>query len=198
MPRTRAFDPEDALDRAMLLFWERGFARTSITDLVDATGVNRHSLYGTWGDKRGLFLAALDRYLDRITAAVIAPLQAPEPDLGHLRRFADQFLAHIHSPPGSFGCLIALTAAEVAAREPDVGARIAHHRQRMEAAFLHVLRGAEARGQLRRGLSLEDEAIRLAIFTRGLAIEARAGTPPAHLSRAIDAALAILQPLESP
>ena len=62
MARTREFDPENALDSAMALFWRQGFAGTSVAQLVDETGVNRHSLYETFGDKQALYLQALKRF----------------------------------------------------------------------------------------------------------------------------------------
>ena len=62
MARQKEFDREEALDRAMAAFWSKGYAATSIEDLVAHMGIQRGSLYGTFGDKRRLFLAALDRY----------------------------------------------------------------------------------------------------------------------------------------
>ena len=62
MARTREFDREEALDRAMHVFWDKGYEATSLSDLLDAMGIARQSLYDTFGDKHALFLEALDRY----------------------------------------------------------------------------------------------------------------------------------------
>src|ERR1700738_3778032 len=64
MAGVKQFDRDEVLDRAMAAFWTRGYEATSIDDLVEATGINRGSLYGTFGDKRRLFLSALHRYWD--------------------------------------------------------------------------------------------------------------------------------------
>ena len=68
MPRSREFDVDETLERAMTLFWERGYEATSVQDLVERTGVNRSSLYSVYGDKQGVFLAVLDRYRDRVVS----------------------------------------------------------------------------------------------------------------------------------
>ncbi len=62
MPRVKEFDPDQALDRAMELFWRKGYEATSVQDLVEHMGINRFSLYDTFGSKHELFMAALDRY----------------------------------------------------------------------------------------------------------------------------------------
>ena len=69
MAREREFDPTTALDQAMLLFWERGFASTSMEDIVDSTGVSRYGIYGTFGNKRELYIASLQRFADRMARA---------------------------------------------------------------------------------------------------------------------------------
>jgi len=74
MARTRAFDEEDVLDRAMALFWRKGFEATSIEELVGVSGINRASMYAAFGDKRRLFLAVLDHYLVRVNGERIAIL----------------------------------------------------------------------------------------------------------------------------
>ena len=75
MARPKEFDPEDALDKAMQQFWAKGYHDTSIRDLVDRTGVNYYGLYAAFENKRGLFLAALDRYRDTITTEIIGELK---------------------------------------------------------------------------------------------------------------------------
>src|ERR1700747_2040175 len=79
MAGVRQFDPDEVLDRAMALFWERGYAATSIQDLVAKTGINRASLYNTFGDKKRLFLAVLDHYAKKVAAPLMAELSDPDP-----------------------------------------------------------------------------------------------------------------------
>jgi TetR/AcrR family transcriptional repressor of nem operon len=79
MAGVKQFDRSQVLDRAMALFWTRGYEATSIHDLVEATGVNRGSIYGTFGDKKGLFLAVLDHYLETVAKSLMAELSDPDP-----------------------------------------------------------------------------------------------------------------------
>src|ERR1700730_11789741 len=76
MAGVKQFDRDEVLDRAIVAFWTRGYEATSIDDLVEATGINRGSIYGTFGDKRRLFLMALDRYW---VNAMMEELSDPDP-----------------------------------------------------------------------------------------------------------------------
>ena len=84
MAGVKQFDRYEVLDRAMAAFWTRGYEATSIDDLVEATGINRGSLYGTFGDKRRLFLMALDRYWDTVVNAMMEELSDPDLSLIHI------------------------------------------------------------------------------------------------------------------
>ena len=78
MAGVKQFDRNEALGRAMAAFWSRGCEATSIDDLVQATGIGRGSLYGTFGDKRQLFLAALDHYWKTVGMEMFAELSDPD------------------------------------------------------------------------------------------------------------------------
>src|SRR6266851_1586631 len=87
MPRQKEFDREAALDGAMAAFWTKGYTATSIEDLVTRMGIQRGSLYATFGDKRSLFLSALGRYQRVVTRELLAALEAPGSGLAAIRRF---------------------------------------------------------------------------------------------------------------
>ena len=80
MPRPKAFDPDAALHKAMQVFWERGYEATSVDDLVQCMGINRFSLYSTFGGKHQLFVAALERYRDTIVADLVGELEQSAAD----------------------------------------------------------------------------------------------------------------------
>src|SRR3546814_21123720 len=84
MARPKGFDTAAALERAMELFWQQGYAATSMEQLVAAMGISRQSLYDTYGDKHALFLAALDSYCAMLEAALLAPLKKPGAGLAEL------------------------------------------------------------------------------------------------------------------
>ena len=87
MPAVKQFDRNQGLERAMRVFWKRGYEATSIQELVDATRINRASLYATFGGKRELFLAALARYEEVVVKPLFEALADPEPRRGIERMF---------------------------------------------------------------------------------------------------------------
>ena len=107
MARPKAFDAAQALDTAVRLFWERGYEATSIQDLVDALGVNRASLYGTFGDKAHLFALAMDRYGEQVRAvlaAELAPPRAGRPAVAGYLQAVIQRGQPARQPPGAACC----------------------------------------------------------------------------------------------
>jgi len=97
MGRRREFDTEAVLDAAVDVFWRRGFEATSIDQLEAATGLRRQSLYGAFGDKERLFLAALRRYHERVGGSVKQALRDPDPRRGVAQMF--EVIARPHDGP---------------------------------------------------------------------------------------------------
>lgn len=85
--RPKEFDRDTVLDKAMELFWRQGYQGTSIQALVEHVGINRASLYATFGDKHRLYLEAMDRYLDRIVAERLEIVQRPRATKEAIRQF---------------------------------------------------------------------------------------------------------------
>ena len=148
MARPREFDRDQVVDRAVEVFWRNGFEATSIRDLVEATGLNRGSLYNTFGDKAGLFDAALERYMagappQHIVAAA---------DTGPPRQVIGEFFARLvelgASDTERRGCLMTNTAAELAARDEGVRARLAASMQGLEEALFRLIRRGQETGEI--------------------------------------------------
>src|ERR1700756_3690064 len=119
MAGVKQFDVEEVLDRAMTVFWTHGYDSTSIQDLVEATGINRASIYGTFGDKKGLFLAVLDHYSKKVGQPLLAELNDHDP-----RRAVDRLLRSIirrnSDPRFPPGCLVTNTALECPVTDTDI------------------------------------------------------------------------------
>ena len=111
MGRPREFDPEIALDKAMRLFWSKGYYDTSIRDLVEHTGVNYYGLYDQFESKHGLFLAALDRYETLLSSEVAQALKEEPGGLEAIGRVFDRLLAFVTTANGKAGCMMCNTAA---------------------------------------------------------------------------------------
>src|ERR1700760_2871770 len=119
--RPRAFEPETALARAMDVFWSDGFAATSLDDISAATGLNRPSLYGAFGDKRALYLQAYGQYRKRMNESFAPRFAAREPLRAKLRRILTAALdLYLSGRDGPRGCFTVLSAASEAIAEPDL------------------------------------------------------------------------------
>jgi len=171
MARQKEFDAERALDRAMDAFWSRGYAGTSIGDLVAHMGIQRGSLYGTFGDKRKLFLAALERYQRVVTRELFEALEAPGSGLEAIRRFfrlrVERSLDRSRPP----GCLVTNSAIELSPRERGpVGGSLT----RLETAFRRALERARAQGELAPDRDVRALARFLTSSAQGLSVMAKA------------------------
>ncbi|MCR9220660.1 MAG: TetR/AcrR family transcriptional regulator [Alphaproteobacteria bacterium] len=146
MPRSKAFDPDETLDRAMRAFWAGGYEATSVDDLVKATGVNRASLYAAYGDKRSLFLKALDRYMGVSLFSTLDGADPEAPVRDALAALFDRLIARCLDGRGA-GCLITNTICEFGARDPEVLETARRALARMENAFDGLVRRGQAGGE---------------------------------------------------
>jgi TetR/AcrR family transcriptional repressor of nem operon len=164
MAGVKQFDQNEVLDRAMAAFWSRGYEATSIDDLVEATGIGRGSLYGTFGDKRQLFLTALDRYWNTVAAQMIAELSDPDGRRA-IERMFDVLIRRASDPGVPRGCLITNTSLECPTCGDEIARKIAERMGQQETAIYEVLRKAQTDGTL----SPTQDARALARFFLGVA-----------------------------
>jgi AcrR family transcriptional regulator len=185
--RPRAFDVDEALDAAVDVFWRRGFAGASLSELAGAMGVNKPSVYGAFGDKAQLFQAALRRYVERNMGYVTDALDRPT-----ARECARAFLvgnAQAVTMPGRPpGCLSVQAVAT-----PDGSgefAALAENRAAVQRLFADRFRRAIADGDLPAGEDPDELAAFLITVSSGFAIRAADGTPRESLLAAADRAMA--------
>jgi len=148
MGRPREFDLDAALERAMQVFWAKGYESASLDDLCEATGLARSSLYAAFGDKHRLFLGALARYEEAGAARLADALARPLPINEALAAFLGGVIDNIVAGPGRRGCLIGNAAAELARSDREAGARVRRSLGRAEATFREALGHAKARGEI--------------------------------------------------
>ena len=191
MPRPREFDVDQALDRATEVFWTHGYEATSVQDLVDALGVNRASLYGTFGDKAQLFEAVLDRYGRHVNGLVERAFAPPDSGAEAIRTWFQELIRMVTQPGGPRGCLF-IGSVSSCTTAPDP------LRERVIAA----VRGSTDRLQeaLARDpqIAARENVRALARFFaaegHGLAVLARAGVRRQELEAAAEVALRVLEP----
>ena len=179
--RPREFDLETALDAAVALFWERGYAATSVADLTEALGVSRSSLYLAFGSKDTIFAAALTRYaaveLERLTAVLREPVNG----LAAIDAFLGGLVSHLATPRGRLGCLVTNTATELGAVDGTVRTRVTELVASLEGAFRACLLVARTRGDLPPQADVDALARHLTAVAQGLQVLAKTEPGEAYL-----------------
>ncbi|MDE2150232.1 MAG: TetR/AcrR family transcriptional regulator [Gammaproteobacteria bacterium] len=192
MPWDKQFDPAEVLTKAMQAFWMRGYEATSIQDLVDFTAVNRASLYATFGDKRALFLAALQRY-DAQRQARLAELERRYPPREAVRRLFLGFIEQAITDAAPRGCFLTNTAVELAAHDPEIANAVARSQMELEAFFRRMVESARNRGEVAGGTDATQAARGLLASLLGLLVLAHSRPRKALLQSIADEALARLE-----
>lgn len=190
--RPREFDREEALGRAVHLFWQQGFEATGIAELTEVMGIGRQSLYSTFGDKRQLFLAALQAYGQTQTAEIRSFLDAPGSPLQNIR----DLFAHLRGRAQEedfYGCLINNSLAEIGLRDEEIGDFLRGYITQAEGLFRRTLERAAEAGELRPGIDPQRQARTLVNTIQGLALMAKIRMPGEMLDDIIASSLAALE-----
>lgn len=148
MARPKEFDRENVLDRATRLFWERGFAGTSISDLEAAMGIGRTSIYAAFGSKEDLFMAAIDHYDATYSIKLRNALTSGLPPRQAIALYFDELLKAFDDADLPLGCLVTNAAVEGDRGTTRMGRRIAASITRAEDTFYRVLRQAQVDGTI--------------------------------------------------
>ena len=193
MARTKEFDPDGALEKATELFWLRGYEATSVRDLLHGMGIGRGSLYDTFGDKRALFLAALDRYCETHAARTAEVLRGPGSAKDAVRKVFEAAVDGLSGDELRRGCLLANTAVELAPHDPEVAERVSRSLRRTEEAFRAALIQTQTSGEIPTRHDPRVLARFLLNNLQGMRVLARAGADRTTLE---DAARVALEALE--
>ncbi|MEM1176801.1 MAG: helix-turn-helix domain-containing protein [Acidobacteriota bacterium] len=193
MPRPKGYDPQTFRKAAMMAFWKKGYAATSVADLEEATGLNRRQLFREAKNKRELFLQAL---LDFAAISTERDLEVlgREAGLASIREVLGHLVDQADYDPGRFGCLVCNTCREpVAADDPEIGRFVAQHLRKIESAYARGLARAASDGEI----AVEDEGLRrssrhLMAIHMSLLLLVRAGEPKAVLEDIAEAAVSSL------
>ncbi|MDZ4307219.1 TetR/AcrR family transcriptional regulator [Allopontixanthobacter sp.] len=181
MPWEKRFDIDQTLNRAMEAFWARGFEATSMQDLVDVTGVNRASLYATYGDKRDLFLAALRRYDSEVRRRLLDELGARETPPRAVAAVFDKFIRQVTQPDGNWGCFLINSALELAPHDPEIAAMVNSAQDDIEAFFLAMIRKGQQSGDFPEQLDATYLARQGLVTVLGLVVMIRSRPEEAYL-----------------
>ena len=145
--RPRGFDEQQTLDQALELFWRNGYRATTTRTLENDLGLSQSSLYNAYGSKRGLFEAALDRYENMATEALVRPLEKAADGLDSIGRFFEA-LGDWVTHEGRGGCLIINLMAEDGGDDDEITRRTGAYRARVRAALGTALARSERLGEI--------------------------------------------------
>jgi AcrR family transcriptional regulator len=191
--RPRGYEPEVALGKALDLFRRDGFAATSLDELSAATGMNRPSLYGAFGDKRELYIKAYARYRADARAAMAGIFRNELPIRQRLRRiFAVALDIYLSGEQGPRGCFTVMTAASEAIADPDIRAMVVEDFVELDKAFAACFTIAKERGELPASADPQVLAQLASATIHTIALRARAGVPRRQLEQIVKGAIEVM------
>lgn len=190
--RPRLFDREEALERALNVFWKQGYAATSMSDLTEAMGINSPSIYAAFGSKEALFREAMEYYrVERGSLVTAAIRDAPDAVTGIARMFHLAISSYVREDDPK-GCFIAGMGAGGAPEDVSLQAMITALRNERHIEIAHSLKADVAAGRLSKDTPVEALADLYAMLLHGASIAAKDGLSASRLRAACDAALAAL------
>lgn len=192
MARHKEFDQDQALHKAMEVFWSRGYEAASVEDLVKHMGINRQSLYDTFGDKHTLYLQALDRYREVEGRKVFELLDRPGPVRKNLRHLFASVVEVSLCDKERRGCFMGNALSELAGRCKETAARTCSNMVAAEEAFYRALVRGQKEGEFRRVRDLRAVARFLYSSLQGLVLISKATRDRKTLEDVVNVTLSIL------
>jgi len=192
MPRKKEFDEFEVLNRAMEIFWHKGYEATSVQDLVEEMGINRGSLYGTFSDKRALFLAAIQHYDRTVVSHVVAYLHRPGSARDAIEEYIRSEVRHAVEDRHRQGCFVTNSAVEVGPHDEEAEEQLCASLKRIESAFYDALVLAKAHGEIRTRRDLKALARFLTSSLQGIRVMSRVNPDREMLTSVADIIIAAL------
>ena len=193
MARQKEFDQSDVLLKAMQAFWRRGYEATSVQDLVEATGINRGSMYDTFGDKRGLFQAAVDFYISNVSAKRLSKMLETESPLVAIRTYFEDLISFSVGDGRKLGCLITNSVVELAPHDPTIGKILRGSFARVEDVFHQTLLRAQDKGEIPSQIDARAIARFMTATANGIRVFARADADSETLRDVVNSALSVIE-----
>ncbi|WP_151734267.1 TetR/AcrR family transcriptional regulator ['Paenibacillus yunnanensis' Narsing Rao et al. 2020] len=190
MARSKEFDVDDVLGKAMDIFWRQGYENTSMQDLVAGMGIHKRSMYDTFGDKHTLYLKAMDRYAKSFAARTYGPLEAVPSVKEAVRRLFEAVAYRAEHEPK--GCLLVNSAVELSLSDPEVADRVNDAFSGTEKVLEQLIAKGQASGEITAGLPAAALAACLHNALVGLRVMVKTAPDKEKLQAVIDTTLAIL------
>ncbi|MFQ5784731.1 MAG: TetR/AcrR family transcriptional regulator [Alphaproteobacteria bacterium] len=193
MPWEKQFDESDVLEKAMQAFWARGFTATSIRDLVDCMGLNRGSIYAAFGDKRGLFLKALQHYETRHRRTWLKALREHHTPRAAILSVFEGAIGTALSDRSRSGCFLVNTAIEFSSHDEEIAQAVAAGLSETETFFRDLILESQRLGEIPSHVDPAHTARTLLGLLTGLRVLARSRPERSLLEALADQAAALLR-----
>lgn len=192
MPRVKLFDQEEALGKAMMLFWQKGYHNTSIQDLTKHLGISRGSLYDTYGDKKQLYDRAVAQYCEKNLMILRAFAQSQQDIKAGFRFLFQNILSDIQNDPKRKGCFVVNTTTELLPADPSLLDAVKQHNHEMESIFQSLLQRGAEQGEISADKDIKSIARALYAFLTGLRVLGKAQMDQTASQQMIESMLTIL------
>jgi TetR/AcrR family transcriptional regulator, transcriptional repressor for nem operon len=191
--RPREFVFEDVLDKAIVVFSEFGYPATSLGKLTAAIGLTEGSIYKAFKDKRALFLAALERYVDLRTARLEQALSGAPTGFEQVRAVLELYVEYSSGAAGRRGCLVVGSAVDLASSDPEMAKRVNLIFKMHEKRLVHCVRQGQKDGSIRADVDAESVGRLLVCVLQGMRVLGKTGRSREDMTRPIDQALKLLE-----
>ncbi|MEM8927140.1 MAG: TetR/AcrR family transcriptional regulator [Bacteroidota bacterium] len=192
MPRTKQFCEEDVLKKAMELFWEKGFHATSMQDLVSHLGINRASLYDTYGGKEQLFDRAFSHYLASAGSWLVDLFQQESSVKEGFRRLFSTAIAEAIEDPCRKGCFVVNTTTELVPGNGKMNQTLLEHKAQMEQLFVTYVQQGINNGEIPEHKDAQEIGLMLFTLYNGIRVVSKVDTDTKKLQKVVDSGLSVL------
>ena len=172
MARTKEFDRGQVLHKAMLLFWEKGYDGTSMSDLLETMGISRSSLYETFTDKHALYLEAAQLYRQNSQEKRRFLLESESAKAG-IRRYFERHIDGSFREDTPMGCLVTNTIVNVDSPGDEINRLMSTHFEELRAAFRELLKRGQESGEIAADRNIDDLAYMLLTINHGINVAAK-------------------------
>lgn len=192
MGRNKDFDENEVLQKAVCLFWDKGYNGTSMQELVDGLGISRSSLYDTFGDKHQLYLRALDTYRQGYGSQMCTLIREAPSAKAAIRGLLELVVSELLGDKQRKGCFIVNAGIELGTHDTEVSALICQNELQLEEAFLKIIRQGQERGELDQDKDPQALASFLGNTVKGLQVSVKSRTDKTFFEDVIGTALTTL------
>lgn len=192
MSRAREFDEEMAVQRAMRLFWRKGYETSTLPDLLKTMRISRGSFYNAFGTKREVLIRAVQRYVSTGMDGLLSPLAAETAGRAEIEKTFAQLLAYMSSPKGHQGCLIGNSMTDAAMQDAELREMLLLARKETEDALARAFANGQASGAIKSGANPRSAGRFLLNTISGLMVSCKTDPGPDELGDIIRMALRVL------